>query len=471
MFLFPLLSILFTLTPLIHAQNNTIPLHNNQIGSYNLSLNLHQTFYFQSNQAASLLAKRSSAVFLTITTCTQPQSSTKEPVPALQLFVSSTNPLPSASNHDPISYVQQPGYLAWNTTDITRVWITVAAPASGSLQGQWSYELGFSTSALMHPLYPPNQLATLDDTDTTHALFLSTPYLTSTNFSLTPLLTTSVPAELNASYCAAVLHNVASTANVTLANRSSLQPSYAQQQIMVGNLSLGQSYAVYFAQSQPNNVRALQLPFQIQTKSDPRCRLIYQLPFCNNVAYSVLANASLDIWNVTLSYDTNANTLYEPFASAISQFNCHSTQYSLVRNCSDCERDYKRWLCSVAIPRCTDPPADSSEVATYPYPAGTARSSWIQTTYAPNGYTEFLPCIDLCYQVVQSCPPFLQFNCPTDDLAALQYGYWLPGHSPTCNRLDLDPSLLVISRASPRWIVSPLSYLAFVSAWLLCHFL
>ena len=35
--------------------------------------------------------------------------------------------------------------------------------------------------------------------------------------------------------------------------------------------------------------------------------------------------------------------------------------FSLAVNCSDCERSYKQWLCSVTIPRC----ADYSSNATY----------------------------------------------------------------------------------------------------------
>lgn len=166
-----------------------------------------------------------------------------------------------------------------------------------------------------------------------------------------------------------------------------------------------------------------------------------------------------DIWNITRAYDQQAQDLFAPFATALSQFNCNNTQYSLVRNCDDCYRDYKRWLCAVTIPRCTSSSSPSSTlVASRTVAAQSARNPWIDATYpSKDGWTELLPCVDLCYQVVQSCPPFLQFNCPEGDLAAQQYGYWktivndslaLDVNHPTCNRVGMNVSLLVISAGS-----------------------
>jgi calcium channel MID1 len=200
--------------------------------------------------------------------------------------------------------------------------------------------------------------------------------------------------------------------------------------------------------------------------------LIYGLDFCNQVAYSVATNPNdpgADIWNLTQSYDQNAVQVFQPFATALSQFNCDTTQYSLVRNCTDCYNDYKNWMCSVLIPRCTTPsPFNQANVdngpsqALHEVPFNQSRNPWIDSTYSPNQWTELLPCIDLCYRVVQSCPPFMQFNCPSGDIALSQYGYWQAGtasqngtaavfdvNNPTCNRMGLNTSLLVISSAVP----------------------
>lgn len=195
---------------------------------------------------------------------------------------------------------------------------------------------------------------------------------------------------------------------------------------------------------------------------DANCRLIYNLEFCNEVAYSVAADPTQDINNITASYDAQAQQLFQPFAVAISQFNCETTQYSLVRNCTDCYNDYKRWLCAVSIPRCTSADEEEDDRAIRAVGVNESRNPWIDQTMAPGAWTELLPCIDLCYRVVQSCPPFMQFRCPKGDLAALQYGYWKKQtgdeNRPVCNRVGLDESLLVISRASSaaadRWLLS-----------------
>lgn len=209
------------------------------------------------------------------------------------------------------------------------------------------------------------------------------------------------------------------------------------------------------------------------------CRLIYGLSFCNQVAYSVATSPNdpgADIWNLTESYDQNALQVFQPFDTALSQFNCDNTQYSLVRNCTDCYNDYKNWMCSVLIPRCTTASsfsqADSGQSpskALREVPFNQSRNPWIDSTYSPNQWTELLPCIDLCYRVVQSCPPFMQFNCPFGDIALSQYGYWQTGstnqngtnvvfdvNDPTCNRMGLNTSLLVLSGSPHFYIPSQL---------------
>ncbi|KAG0180586.1 stretch-activated cation channel mid1 [Apophysomyces sp. BC1034] len=230
---------------------------------------------------------------------------------------------------------------------------------------------------------------------------------------------------------------------------------------MVSNVNKDTTYIAYLLQQDGLRL-GMGPPIPVRTKNSPNCQLIYNLGFCDQVAYNVPATGS-DIWNVTASYDDQAKTLFEPFDRALSQFNCETTQYSLVRNCTDCYNDYKRWLCAVSIPRCTSPsPID--QVNHKPAPAtrringGESRNPWVDEKFEVSEWTEMLPCIDLCYRVVQSCPPFLQFFCPEGDLAWLQYGYWQTGtietnksmvdydiNYPTCNRVGLNTSLLVVT--------------------------
>lgn len=330
----------------------------------------------------------------------------------------------------------------------------------------------------MHPLLSTTDnnipYLMLDDTDSTHALFL-TPSQQS-NVSL--LLASKVPEELASSLCAATHYRIPNYAvNTTQTSRS-----FGHQQFYVSNLTEGSTYTAYYVQT-VNGINSVSQPVIAQTKQgmykprsrqvrtlkdyvETNCRLIYGLDFCDAVAYSVpvaTSNAaSMD--SIASAYDAQAKDLFQPFQTAISQFNCDTTQYSLVRNCTDCYNAYKAWLCSVTIPRCTKSIENQPVETTSPtrcvrqIAENASRNPWIDDTMTPGEWTELLPCIDLCYHVVQSCPPFMQFNCPTGDLAPLQYGYWQTGSvdvngtllqygidHPTCNRVGVNASLLTIS--------------------------
>lgn len=58
----------------------------------------------------------------------------------------------------------------------------------------------------------------------------------------------------------------------------------------------------------------------------------------------------------------------------------------------------------------------------------------IDTTIKPGPYKELLPCKDICYNLVRSCPAALQFVCPLEG-HGLNYSYGSPhsGVGVTCN--------------------------------------
>jgi len=138
-------------------------------------------------------------------------------------------------------------------------------------------------------------------------------------------------------------------------------------------------------------------------------------------------------------YDEYAQEMYATFKKVLAQIPCEapSTQrYSLARNCADCEAAYKTWLCSVAIPRCEDFSVDDPwlqpRALGQPFPDGSAladdvlarfpqekpafaksRNPNIDTIIQPGPYKEVLPCDDICYNLVQSCPSALGFACPS----------------------------------------------------------
>jgi len=138
-------------------------------------------------------------------------------------------------------------------------------------------------------------------------------------------------------------------------------------------------------------------------------------------------------------YDDYARDMYDTFKKVLAQIPCEapSTQrYSLARNCADCEAAYKTWLCSVAIPRCEDFSVDDTflqpRALGQPFPDGStlpddvlarfpkdrlafngSRNPNIDTVIQPGPYKEVLPCDDVCYNLVQSCPSALAFTCPS----------------------------------------------------------
>lgn len=150
------------------------------------------------------------------------------------------------------------------------------------------------------------------------------------------------------------------------------------------------------------------------------------------------------------------------FNRSLAQVACETAstaQYSLARNCHNCTTDYKAWLCTVLIPRCedwtaTDPWLHPRNINT-PFPNGSlpdsggmdlkfndtirgkfaynqSRNNEIDTVIKPGPYKELLPCEDLCFEIVKSCPAQMGFSCPSPPMRELSYGKKDP-HKLTCN--------------------------------------
>lgn len=184
------------------------------------------------------------------------------------------------------------------------------------------------------------------------------------------------------------------------------------------------------------------------------------------MAYAVPSNPRTfpNITDLAKLYDDHALALYKNFSYSLQQIACDTTssaQYSLVRSCADCDHAYKQWLCAVAVPRCHDFSSNlpflqprniaqefinktrldperheansSSMVAMY---ASRSRNGIIDTSIRPGPYKEVLPCRDLCYNLVQSCPAALGFACPSEDMGLNRsYGIKDPSGDITCSFL------------------------------------
>ena len=211
------------------------------------------------------------------------------------------------------------------------------------------------------------------------------------------------------------------------------------------------------------------------TSIDSNCQIIYNLSFCSDVAYAVPSNPNnANNTNITAIYDWFAQTAYTNFNYSLQQIPCNTTstaQYSLARTCDDCAAAYKQWLCAVTIPRCEDFSSsksyiqprnvaarfingstgngpDFSDENRNRFSMSQSRNWIIDSWISPGPYKEVLPCIDLCYNLVQSCPAALGFACP---LA----GHWMnysygQGAEPTCNSLGMAPSGATLMAVSLR---------------------
>jgi calcium channel MID1 len=168
--------------------------------------------------------------------------------------------------------------------------------------------------------------------------------------------------------------------------------------------------------------------------------VIFNLTFCDQVAYSVPANTNRFANSSLLAayYDSAAQFTYSNFQKVLAQVPCETTasaQYSLARTCDDCAAAYKSWLCSTSIPRCTDYSSTkawlqpralgqpfpnngtflSPEILAYANQSAAingSRNASIDDNVAPGPYKEVLPCDEICYSLVQSCPASMGFNCP-----------------------------------------------------------
>lgn len=181
------------------------------------------------------------------------------------------------------------------------------------------------------------------------------------------------------------------------------------------------------------------MTMEFTTLEDDNCAVIYNLSFCDQSEYAVPGNSNTFPNTTALGafYDDAVQAQYSYFENVLAQIPCETTssaQYSLAKTCDDCALAYKNWLCSVMIPRCTDfsssltwlqernmgqafpngtmLPADLVSAASQQPFLNNSRNAAIDTVVRPGPYKEVLPCDDLCYDIVQSCPSSMGFSCP-----------------------------------------------------------
>jgi calcium channel MID1 len=484
-------------------------------------------------------------VYITLNTCMQPQLNVSGEdfqsliPPQLQMFVSQSSdnqrPGPGVTEDQRIIEVDG-GYALVTLGPDSDVFIGISAPTTTQFSGVWNYEIAASIDAPFHganTTWPnlffvdgDNHAALLVTNDTTQANSSDSIY--QDWMSLRPpwgmfAHPQNQPSVLGVRYSYCGLKNEAKIiANLENANNQNVAQmtnrglgGKPKEQFYITGLNSSWSYYGFLGM-QGNSTASgdgvvggggmVWANMTFNTKSLGNCALMYNLSFCSEVAYAVPTNPDLfspldGLPELQARYDSYAAQMYQYFNYSLQQIPCNTTssaQYSLVRNCTDCARAYKQWLCAVTIPRCDDynktgpglmarnvaqPFANGSSISNLPgwnaelqqpllnsVATNSSRNPIIDRDIRPGPYKELLPCEDLCYDLVQSCPAALGFSCPLRGRGLEEsYGFRSGSDNLTCSYLGAAFFLSGASRMGVDSLIfsKALVVMALVQAFLL----
>ncbi|RYP77067.1 hypothetical protein DL771_001357 [Monosporascus sp. 5C6A] len=431
--------------------------------------------------------QRPRTLWISANTCQQPSrispdQTTGDP-PQLTLFVSksseNTSPGPDQDDVELVPFHE--GAVMFNTSFTEDVFFSVHAPEVSDENFDTSLPYNFEIAASIDRSYhtvadeSDSQLIWVDS-DARGAL-LTTRNLTSRPDEVveTPpyVLYANNKADpringLRSSYCGlknkAQIRRLENGSNgvITTGLKQGGYGNLTRQEFYIGGLNASSEYvsilvydpdgtALEPRRNVPGGGGVVYQPIELETKPLGACRVIFNLTLCDETQYAVPANWDLfpEMTDLAAFYDNYTQTMYSNFRKSMQQIQCEArseNRYSLVRNCTDCEKAYKDWLCSVAIPRCEDfsepnRPHLQARNINEPFPNGTmvdekirnehanetawisSRNPLIDKEIRPGPYKEVLPCDDVCYQLVQSCPAVLGFSCPLPGMIGFEETY------------------------------------------------
>ncbi|KAE8388375.1 stretch-activated Ca2+-permeable channel component-domain-containing protein [Aspergillus alliaceus] len=505
---------------------------NNQYQKGEVKLGETQWWYFStdslngrntnktSDKQTSGSSKRSETVFISLTACSKPSLnkaylSNAQDLPQLEVYTSLSQSLqkpgPGQDNLNQTRYKAEEGYMGTAIEAEGDIYIGVAAPNSTEYSGSYSYEIAVSVDALFHTIANGSPFLYSVDSDMHSALF-TTGNLTEAEpgsqiyknwMNMTPPYTMfannindSAITGLHRSYCA--LDQLAQVgkgdSNIKASMTSRGPGNKPKEQFYVTGLNRSSSYLGILAldgnaTSSGNGIIGgggkVWEPIHFSTKADGNCALIYNLSFCEEIAYAVPSNPSIKIDDLRSIYDNNAASLYNNFSYSLEQIQCNATnetRYSLAVGCDDCARAYKQWLCAVTIPRCEDFSSTGKFLqarnAGQQFINGTSfsgnhtlrldpttnqsRNSLIDDKIRPGPYKEILPCEETCYNLVKSCPAALGFSCPQGRWLDSTYGKRSDNDFGTCSWVGAPYLMGGGDKINPLWS----ALFALVAVWL-----
>ncbi|KAI2623312.1 stretch-activated Ca2+-permeable channel component-domain-containing protein [Hypoxylon sp. NC1633] len=389
-----------------------------------------------------------------------------------------TSPGPSQNEKNQKTITFNEGAVMFNTSVNRDVYLSIVAPNVSSdvfdTTKQYNFELIVSTDRYYYSYTDQNDTELIwVDSDAAAAL-LQTSNLTESSdqvLTTTPYVMfaqnqdNAIINGMRNSYCGllsyAQVRNLddGSTGAITMGLKQGGDKNLTRQQFYVTGLNASSNYLGILARPPVTSAQKRQddsstigggvvfQPTNFSTKPEGACTFVFNLTLCDETQYAVPGNLKNFPNGTALAafYDNYTQTMWNNFDKVLQQVPCETdsiAKYSLVRDCDDCKTAYKNWLCSVAVPRCEDfstPYRDFLQMRNIgaPFPNGTtlphnmtdahnnslfdlkafnsSRNPSIDEVVQPGPYKEVLPCEDLCYDLVRSCPASLGFSCPRPD--------------------------------------------------------
>lgn len=471
--------------PLIASQ----PLHKRDINYLEDSVPLQQSiafgkilsYEFDTNIKSQWANGYESLVFITASICTLPDDwDTDASYNGLNIYFTYNVTLANDQSFGSMSKAQfQNGYAEGlaeidafgndfeneNSTDYDTLYLFVIPDECSfcTEYSHWQFGIGVSETNILF-LYDNDPILSVIDVDYDSGIFDASEVSFSANrtFELFVFNSTTnpLPVALNQSWCA--IHEISQGEGFSQwVELNSTTVNNDTHVIPVTNLEIDTKYhAVLVINHKDQSFGGgIFQSFSFTTADNMACKLIYNLEFCNAVAYAVPNSANFtdgsETWDeISKRYDDNAKSYFEPFLFALQQTACDTeldSRYSPLVTCNDCEYSYKQWLCAVTIPRCDNSASDNNQHKIYP--AGKGRTEFIEEIIIPPmEYSEIQPCLNNCHAIVRDCPPEFAFGCPEKpEIIKRSYGdisldvNGTDNHNQICNYVGKTNSQLVNS--------------------------
>ncbi|KAI0012866.1 stretch-activated Ca2+-permeable channel component-domain-containing protein [Xylariaceae sp. FL0662B] len=404
-------------------------------------------------------------------------------VPQLTLYVSTStdnvSPGPGQDDSTQTAVAFTQGAVMFNTSLDRDIYVSISAPNVSSdfdTQKPYNFQIAASTDQSYHT-YDDQADSDLIwvDSDSSAAL-LTTRNLTNSSDQVISTLPYVMFAQnndsmdidgLQYSYCGltkfAQIRGLddGSSGTITMGLKKGGEGNLTRQEFYVSGLNASSRYFGILVRTPSDDIEKRQAdgpiaggggvvfrPTGFDTKPNGACTFVFNLTLCDETQYAVPGNPEKfpNATSLAAFYDNYTQTMWDNFDKVLQQVPCETdpiSQYSLARNCNDCKTAYKNWLCSVAIPRCEDfssPERQGLQIRNInaPFPNGSFVDSGMREAYGgqkafsasrnlaideqvqPGPYKELLPCDDLCYELVRSCPASMGFSCPQPDS---EFGY------------------------------------------------